>query len=208
MYNLLIIGARGYGREFYNSYTQHPTPNTVIKGFLDDDATVLDGFGSYPSILGSVEDYQIAPNDLFYCALGDNKARSKYIKIIKDKGGYFPAMIHPTAIVHPTAIIGEGVTVGQFCTISSDVNIGQFSMIFGYSNLGHDTIIGENCSLGTYTFTGGFCHIEDGATLHTRSTILPHKKVGADAIVGAGSVVIKNVKPKTSVFGNPATVIF
>ena len=40
-----------------------------------------------------------------------------------------------------------------------------------------------------------------------RSTIIAHKSVGENASVGAGSVVIRNVKDGVHVFGNPATKI-
>ena len=50
---------------------------------------------------------------------------------------------------------------------------------------------------------GGSC-IGNHVTLHTRATILPHVKVGNSAIVGAGSIVLRNVKEGITVFGNPA----
>jgi acetyltransferase-like isoleucine patch superfamily enzyme len=37
--------------------------------------------------------------------------------------------------------------------------------------------------------------------------VLPHITIGEGAVVGAGSVVIKDVAPYTTVFGSPAKVI-
>ena len=54
---------------------------------------------------------------------------------------------------------------------------------------------------------GGFSRIGDNVTLHTRATILPHVKVGDNSIVGAGSVVLRNVKSNITVFGVPAKKI-
>lgn len=53
-----------------------------------------------------------------------------------------------------------------------------------------DTYIGKNCVIGV------------------RSIILPGIRIGDSAVVGAGSVVTKNVSPNTIVAGNPATLIF
>ena len=39
------------------------------------------------------------------------------------------------------------------------------------------------------------------------ATILPRIKIGNDAIIGAGSVVVRNVEENTTVFGNPAKKI-
>lgn len=50
-------------------------------------------------------------------------------------------------------------------------------------------------------------HIEKGAWIGAKATILPGVTIGENAIVGAGSVVTKNVAPNTVVAGNPAKVI-
>ena len=91
MKNLLIIGARGFGREVYNLFLESKSnlPDIQIKGFLDDKADALDSFSNYPSIISSVEDYIIEETDVFVCALGDVNYKKKYVEIIKSKGGKF-----------------------------------------------------------------------------------------------------------------------
>lgn len=206
MLQYVIIGARGFGRENYSGISITPGYNKdyVVKGFLDDKADALDGFDGYPPILSSVEDYEPQEDDRFICALGDAAARDKYIAIIQAKGGVFPPMISPWAIVSPTAQIGQGVAIAPWSNISANTVIGDFTVVQSFCNIGHDVVIGRNCSLESYTFFGGFASAGDGATLHTRATILPHIKVGDRAIVGAGSVVIKDVPAGETVFGVPA----
>lgn len=203
MKNLLIIGARGFGREVCSALMLYKNDFT-IKGFLDDKANALDAFEGYPPIVSSVESYEIQENDIFFCALGDPFYREKYSKIILDKGGDFLNMINPTAIVHPNAKIGKGVLISQYCSISSNTEIGDFSIIQAYSNIGHDAKIGKYCEIESYTFLGGGASVGDNCTLHTRSTILPGIKVKDNATIGAGSVVIRNVQSGTTVFGVPA----
>lgn len=206
MKNLIIIGARGFGREYYNGLKLRDDygKNFVIKGFLDDKYDALSTFKGYAPILSSVEDYVIEPGDVFTCALGDPYYRKKYVDIIKEKGGSFFSIISSKSIIHPNAQIGEGVMISAFCSISSDTKIGDFTTIHPFCNIGHDAEIGEYCEIESYTFMGGGSCIGNHVTLHTRATILPHVKVGNGAIVGAGSIVLRNVKEGITVFGNPA----
>jgi len=209
MKNILIIGARGYGREYYGGLKRYQKDSTgyVVKGFLDDNKNILDNYKGFAPIISSVEDYEIGENDIFVCALGDPKAREKYVNIIQNKGGTFLTTVHPSSIISDTAEIGEGVNIGQFCTISENVKIGAFTSVQAYSVLGHDVQTGKFCSLGAYTFIGGNSIIGDNSTLYTRSTILPNLILGNNVITGAGSVVIRNVRPGITVFGIPAKKI-
>lgn len=206
MKNLIIIGARGFGREYYNGLMLRDDygKKFVIKGFLDDKYDALDTFPGYAPILSSVEEYEIQMNDVFTCALGNPIYRKKYIDIIRGKGGRFYSLISPKSIIHPNAQIGDGVMISAFCSISSNTIIGDFTTIQPFCNIGHDAAIGSFCSIESYSFMGGFSRIGDSVTLHTRSTILPHIKIGSNAIVGAGSVVLRNVKENITVFGVPA----
>ncbi len=49
--------------------------------------------------------------------------------------------------------------------------------------------------------------VEDDVRIGAGSIILPGRRIGRGAIVGAGSVVTKDVQPFSVVGGNPATVI-
>lgn len=206
--NLIIIGARGWGREVLWSFQSNESDKYNFKGFLDDNENALDDImGEFPPILSSVEAYQPQDNDVFFCALGDPTYRKKYADIITQKGGKFVSYISPMAIVSPNVKIGAGVFVGANTVVSENVTIGDHSMIHGFCTLGHDVTIGTNVSVEAYCFFGGFSSVGDNSSIHVRSTVIAHKKVGANASVGACSLVIRNVKDNTHVFGYPATRI-
>lgn len=206
MKQLIIIGARGFGREYHNGLKLRDDygKEFVIKGFLDDKKDALAIFDGYAPILDSVENYSLEVDDIFVCALGDPYYRKKYVDMIKNKGGSFFSIINSKSIIHPNAQIGEGVMISAFCNISSNTKIGDFTTIQPFSNIGHDAIVGNFCAIESYSFMGGFSQIGDNVTLHTRSTILPHVKVGNNSIIGAGSVVLRNVKENVTMFGMPA----
>lgn len=209
MKKLLIIGARGYGREVYN-WTMDCVAaglDVVVKGFLDDNPDALSGFENYPPIISSVENYNPDQDDVFLCALGDVKYRRMYADMIAAKGGQFISIVHPTASVSQNVSIGKGCVIGRFCAISCDVTIGDFVSISAHSVLGHDVHIGNYCHVGALSNLSGGVVLKDGVTLHPKVDIIPHILIESDAVVGTGSVVLRKVKAGVTVFGVPAKVI-
>jgi len=206
MKDLLIIGARGFGREVFNISKACLGFNNDfrIKGFLDDKTDALDNYPGYPPIIDSVESYKIQVNDVFICALGETKFRKKYAQIILDKGGNFMSIIHPSATIAKNTTIGRGCILARDAIISCDVTIGDFVSIQSLSVIGHDVRIGSWCQLNSFCFIGGFVTLAEEVTIHPGAIIHPLKKVGKGSIVGAGAFVVRNVKENTTVFGNPA----
>lgn len=206
MKNLLIIGARGYGRTTFDiarlmsSYGRE----FVVKGFLDDKKDALDNYQDYPPIITSVEDYRICPNDVFICALGDVGYKKKYASIILERGGEFMNIIHPNAKIEKNVQLGIGCIIACNSYIDCDAKIGNFVSVQINAAIGHDNKIGDWCMFDSYAFTGGFVKVGNSVTLHTGSIVVPGKCIGDNAIINAGSVVIRNVKSDSTVMGNPA----
>lgn len=210
MKNLIILGARGFGREIYNiaSQTKEYNNEWIIKGFLDDKKDALNDFKNYPPILSSVEDYEIQENDVFICALGDIKYKKKYINLILGKGGKFINIIHPTSIININVKLGVGIIICPFTYISNDVTIGNFTTIQTHSAIGHDVVIGDYCQINALTFFGGFSQIEEGTTMNPGSGVAPQGIVRENTIVGINSTVLKSTESNCTVYGNPAKKIF
>lgn len=210
MKNLIIVGARGWGREVYGvvkNTKPYIEKQIVVKGFLDSKYDAFEGLnGNFPPIISAPEDYQIESDDVFFVAMGEPKWRKYYCDIMKKKGAKFYTIISPKANIYPTAEIGEGSFIGG-CVVSDNVKIGEHVVVHSYCTLGHDTKIGNFSSLEAYVFTGGFSEIGELTTMHVKSTLIRHKKVGNNVSVGTNSVVIRNVSDNLHVFGNPAKKI-
>jgi sugar O-acyltransferase (sialic acid O-acetyltransferase NeuD family) len=209
MKNLLIIGARGYGREVFHlaRASKGFGSEYAIKGFLDDKTNAMDNYPGYPPIVDSVEHYKIEKDDVFICALGDVNYKKKYAKMVLDRGGGFISLIHHTVKLGTNTKVGIGCIIMNDIMISCDIKIGDFVTIQTLCNLGHDVKIGNWCQINSFSFFGGYVVVEDDVTINPGAIIIPQKKIGKGATIGAGAVVIRNVKEFTTVFGNPATRI-
>jgi acetyltransferase-like isoleucine patch superfamily enzyme len=110
--------------------------------------------------------------------------------------------------------IQKGATIGKNCKISSHTFICEGVHIEDNVFVGHNvTFINDRFPRATNADgslqTEADWHVEDtrvckGASIGSSVTILCGVTIGENAIVGAGSVVTRNVAPNTIVAGNPA----
>lgn len=211
MKHLIIVGARGWGREVYAAAIgtkAFRNGEYDVKGFLDSKKDAFEGLrGSYPPILNSPEDYKIQEDDVFFIAMGDPRWRKHYAELMEKKGARFLTIICNGACINSTAQIGEGSFISGWMTISDNVIVGKHVMIHAFSTVGHDCVIGDYCSLSAYIFLGGHVELGEGTMMNPKSMVIPQKKVGKWSLIAANSVVIRNVPDNTHVMGNPAKKI-
>lgn len=112
--------------------------------------------------------------------------------------------------------IEDGVFVGPFVEIQRGVHIGKDSRISSHTFVCEGVTIGKNCFIGhgvmfindKYSEKAGSWELReikigDNVRIGTNATILP-VAIGNNAIIGAGSVVTKDVNDSEVVYGNPA----
>ena len=205
MKTLIIIGAGGMGRTLYSNALESVGygKKFVVKGFIDDNLQALDDYPNYPSVIGTIKDYQPQTDDVFVSSIG-GAARRPCMEEIISRGGEFMELIHQTARILTNAKLGKGNFVGAYTVIGNDAVVGDYNMIQAYTVIGHDARIGSWNRIDTHVTCVGGTVVEDEVNIHT-SAVISHKVVvESGAHVGALSFVIRRVKAGTTVMGNPA----
>lgn len=210
MKNLIIIGARGFGRDIYSLALEcyGYQKDYQMKGFLDNKNDALDEFVNYPPIIDSFENYVIQKDDIFICAFGDVQSKKKCTELIISKGGKFISLIHPSAHIDANAKLGIGCIVLNNAFVGSGSIIGDFVLIQVSTVIGHDVKIGKYSRVDCQVVCVGGIVLEDEVTIHTAAVINDKVIVGKGAHVGAGSFVIRRVKENSTVYGNPAHKLY
>lgn len=126
------------------------------------------------------------------------------------------------SVIRPNVLIGTNTDIRCLCYIAEGVQIGSNVKIFQFSNIGSGTIVEDRVYMGPrvlITNTKRISHgrpytacidppvIGYGARIGGGATILPGIVVGRNAVVGAGSVVTRDVDDGAIVVGNPAVWI-
>ena len=128
--------------------------------------------------------------------------------------------------------IGKDVSIWNYVVIGDGTKIGDGTLIGSFVDLGKNVTLGRNCNVQAHVTISNGCVlgdnvfiapnssllndkypksnyltppiIKDGAVIGGGVTILPGVTVGEKAVVGGGSVVTKDVSPRTVVAGCPA----
>lgn len=131
--------------------------------------------------------------NLYDCSVDDNSRIGTFVEIQKN------ASIGKNCKVQSHTFICEGVHIRDNVFIGHNVS---------FINDKYPKAVNDDGSMKTdddWTLTETF--IENGASIGTSATILAGITIGENSIIGAGSVVTKDVPPYTIVAGNPARIL-
>ncbi|HPB58567.1 MAG TPA: acyltransferase [Candidatus Saccharicenans sp.] len=131
--------------------------------------------------------------NLYGCSIGDNTKIGTFVEIQK------------------------GAAIGRNCKISSHTFICEGVTVEDEVFIGHGVTFINDLYPRATTASGGLQTEDDwkviptvvkqGASIGSGATILAGVTIGEQAIVGAGSVVTRDVPPRTVVAGNPARIL-
>ena len=146
------------------------------------------------------------------------------------------ARIRSGSVVYASVEVGNGFESGHGVIIREENRIGHDCSIWNHTTVDYGCVIGDRVRIHCNVYVAQYTILENdvflapgvtmandphpicakcmqgptikaGARVGVGVTILSHVIIGENALVGAGSVVTKNVPPRAVVMGSPARVV-
>lgn len=210
MKKIAIVGAGGLGREvaWLLERINLIEEQWDILGYYDDFLKDTKEVINYP-MLGTVNDLLSTQSEIsIVCAIANPIIRKKIIeKLGKNNCISFPTIIDPSVIISPDVNFGIGNVIMMNSLISVKTSIEDFCIITYSCTLGHDVKLSDFVTVYPGTNIAGNVIIQKQCEIGTGSQIIQGKKIGSNSIVGAGSVVVKDLLGDSTYVGMPAKSI-
>ncbi len=207
MKQIIFWGGTGQAKNLRESLPA----DVELLAIFDNDHKVESPFSDIPIYYGMEgfqewkENQSCDAEIMFAVAIGGQRGKTR-VEIstwLESQGLTACNIIHPEAHVSPHAKLGKGVQILRGSIIETEAEIGDYSII----GAGH--LVQHECKIarGVHACGGGVVGasniVADYATLYTGSLTAPRIAIGKGAVIGMGSVVLKDVAPYTLIYGNP-----
>ena len=125
-----------------------------------------------------------------------NKKRAKFFDEAKSKGYELYSYVHPSTKIWDEFEMGENCFILAENIIQPFVKI-EDNVLIGSNNLiSHNTIIEKNCFLTSNITLGGHITIGANSFVGLSATINQRVKIGKECIIGAGTLITKDVNDR------------
>lgn len=208
MKNIVIVGSGGFGREvaWLIEDINKVKPVWNIVGFVDDNNDLTDSTVNGYKVLGNI-DWLIDKEVYVVIAIGDPVGKKNVFERIKNTNNSFPSLIHPSVIMSNSVNIGDGTIICAANILTVNIEIGNHVIINLDCTIGHDAVIHDYATILPSVNVSGYVDIGECVSVGTGSAIIQGLKIGDNAVIGAGSVVVKDIPANCTAVGVPAKPI-
>lgn len=200
--SVVIIGASGHGKVIADIIVNS---DDKVLGFLDDADDVqgkkIIGF----PVLGKIADYDNYRDCEFVIAIGNPYIREKISNELPVK--WYTA-IHPTAVISSLDVeIGEGTVIMANAVVNPSARIGKHCIINTGAIVEHDNILEDYVHLSPNVTLAGIVKVGKSTHIGAGSCTKQVLNIASDCIIGAGSVIVKDITESGTYVGVPARKI-
>ncbi len=201
--DIIIIGAGGHAKVIADIIYKY---GDNLIGFLDDNLS-LQGKKIYldKKVIGTTKDIDKYKEYYFVIGIGNNSIRKK---INNENNLKLYTAIHPSAIIAQDVKIGTGSVIMAGVVINPGTVIGKNCIINTCSSLDHDNLLEDYVHISPGAHLAGTVSVKEGTWICTGATIINNITIAKNNIIGAGSVVIKDINEENGTYvGVPAKML-
>jgi len=155
------------------------------------------------------DDWMVAPGSgpwlvLGVGAVGVSRRREQIVARYAARAAKWATIVHAAAWVSPTAVLGPGTVVMAGAAVNSGARLGEHVVVNTGAVVEHDVVIGAFTQLGPAAVMGGGAVAGAGCYLGLGCRVRDHVRIGPEALVGMGAVVVGDIEGGAVVAGVPA----
>jgi UDP-N-acetylbacillosamine N-acetyltransferase len=139
--------------------------------------------------------------------VGDNRVRETLFNRVIEYGFEVISLVHRGAILGSGVEIGKGVVIMPNVVVNAKAKIGNGVILNSSSIIEHESIIGDFAHISPNVALAGNVKVGKNTQIGIGSSVIQGISIGDFCMVGAGSVVVKDIPSFTLSYGNPCRVI-
>lgn len=208
---LIVVGAGGLGREVMWQIEASPLESNQyeILGFVDDNPNLQDKKINGYDVVGTLDWLRNIDKEIcVVLAIGSAEIRKKIYDSIKQNTKLlYPNITAPGVKISSTVKCGKGCIFCLNTTATVNIRIGDFFIANPQCTIGHDCNIHSFVTLYPGVNVSGNVEIFEITEIGTGSQIIQGKSIGNNSIIGAGTVVIRDIPSNCTAVGVPARIV-
>jgi sugar O-acyltransferase, sialic acid O-acetyltransferase NeuD family len=200
-----IYGAKGFAVQVWLSLLAAKSGiASKMQGFIDtvdeESRTLCD----FPIFHSESVLYEKGGQVACFLGFGAHQPRIKLFEKLRKENIVFPNVIHPSAVVMSPVKENFGIYIGAQAVVDPLCQIGFGCLINHHVVVSHESSLGDYVQLCPHVSVTGRCRCDQGVFVGTNATLVPDRKIGANSVVGANSLVLRDIPDNTLVYGSPA----
>ncbi|QQF52133.1 UDP-N-acetylbacillosamine N-acetyltransferase [Campylobacter fetus] len=140
-------------------------------------------------------------------AIGNARIRHKLQTMVLQNGFNVVNLIHPNAAISQSAKFGKGIVVMANAVVNANVILEDGVIINSGAIIDHDCFIGEFAHICPGVSLAGNVSVGKFSWIGIGSCAIQGVKIKNDIMIGAGSVIVKDILIGDKAYGNPCKVV-
>ncbi|MDM8533931.1 acetyltransferase [Clostridiaceae bacterium HSG29] len=198
---LLIIGASGHGKVCADIAIKMNKWESI--NFLDDNEKIKELMGL--EVIGkSTEAFKYINNYDIFVAIGNNEIREKIQNKLETLNANIPTLIHSSSLIGQQVELGTGTVIMAGVVINCCTRIANGCIINTGVTIDHDNVIEDYVHISPGVHLAGTVKVGKSSWLCIGSVVSNNISIISNCTIGAGAVVVKDIKEVGVYVGVPA----